>query len=195
MQKTEPKGAGIDHFKKFLKELGAIQGILVSGTLLAPFFAEKLSSLAPPGFDSMKSVLLVFQLIIVIIGFQVFKERTKKECMAVSVFSLSCAFFLVIGYINALEGLTIMEPITNNRIVKGTACTIDALQIIPKECRSGEYTSDSLEKFAGQYDQLWQNYQTRVLDTQRKLVFTWLAIFALLSLGVSIFVLSQKAVQ
>lgn len=195
MQSQKQGKSGIDYFKSFLKDLGAIQGLLVGGTLLAPFFAEKLSGLAPPGFDSVKTILLLFQLVIVTIAFQVFKPLPRKACALVSVLALSCAFFLVVGYVYALESMTIKEPITSNRIIKGKACTMEAMQLIPKECISGDYTSDSLEKFAGQYDQLWSNYQSVALNVQIKLIFTWLAIFLLISLGVTIFVLTLGSSQ
>lgn len=172
----------LDDFKRLLVEYRGLATWAIGGALVAPF-AASLLEVSPPWPRGIVAITAIVELAVLIGVFHSLGRSSKRNvsrAMAASAV-LFCAAGVV--YLYDVSQLTYQVPTTDERFVKGTVCSADALLVYRERCPKLGFNELRQAEFSA--ETLWT--MESISKARLRLVLGWLISFSSLAAGIGSF--------
>ena len=179
---------GFDNFLDVLTKYKSLILWVTTTSILLPLAADQVN-LTPPWPKGIVLLTAIWQMLAIVVTFQ-FSHRLSRRSANRAIISaalLMVAFSVV--YLGALSKLTFEGGAARERLVKGFACTEEALRL-EKYSKQCPFLSDRLINSAESTEQLWT--PESITSSRVLLLFLWLLTYIPIAICFALFTTFQS---
>ncbi|MEI8698160.1 hypothetical protein [Mesorhizobium sp. ISC15] len=179
---------GLDSFKEVLAEYRSLALWAGVSSVSIPFFAA-FAGVAPPWPNRIALMTAVFQLIGLILSFQLYYSAKRRVVTKAIIVMTLASCILLLLYIFLFSIFAVSVGGAQKYIIVGYECTTKAAATYGKECQGIGYE----ELRAAQFNEfvIWTRMSIAVVRTA--LTSIWLAFFLSLSSVIALFLVFQRS--
>lgn len=118
-------------FSEFIKQYSTVLVVAFGGALLT--LASQFSGLTPPWPEGIVQITAVYQLLVLIVVYQIFDKPHRRQATLAVLLSISIFTLFTFLYLFARYALTFIDS-DGSRELKGLECTIAAFRTYGEAC-------------------------------------------------------------